>query len=52
LDVTKGRLVSISINNQQDATFLLIESVSYCGSYGVATLAVVAVYLGVYVVGR
>jgi hypothetical protein len=29
---------------------LLVESVSYCGSYGVVALSVVAVYLNVYVV--
>jgi hypothetical protein len=31
---------------------LLVESVSYCGRYGVVALSVVAVYLNVYVVGR
>jgi hypothetical protein len=30
----------------------LDEFVSYCGSYGVVALSVVAVYLNVYVVGR
>jgi hypothetical protein len=31
---------------------LLVQSVSYCGCYGVVALSVVAVYLNVYVVGR
>jgi hypothetical protein len=47
--VTGHSQSSLSGNSEFD---LLVESVSYCGPYGVVALSVVAVYLNVYVVGH